>query len=73
MGMVIESQIEGAFTGWSGETIYKLTNGQIWQQARYAYRYHYAYRPRVVIASGSDGWTLHVDGVDQPLPVKRLK
>ena len=33
---VIESQIDGEFEGWEGETIFKLTNGQIWQQAEYA-------------------------------------
>jgi hypothetical protein len=70
--MVIKSQIEGEFKGWDGETIYKLTNGQIWQQARYSYHYHYAYRPNVVIAPGGGGWTLHVDGVSQTIPVKRL-
>ena len=40
-GDVIESQIEGTFNGWTGETVFKLTNGQIWQQASYAYTYHY--------------------------------
>ena len=34
---VIESQIDGEFHGWDGETIFKLTNGQIWQQAEYGY------------------------------------
>jgi hypothetical protein len=29
---VIESQIDGDFEGWDGETIFKLTNGEIWQQ-----------------------------------------
>ncbi|MDR0881742.1 MAG: hypothetical protein LBP55_04270, partial [Candidatus Adiutrix sp.] len=33
----IESQIDGTFEGWSGETVFKLTNGQIWQQSSYAY------------------------------------
>jgi len=26
----IETHIEGDFEGWEGETIYKLSNGQIW-------------------------------------------
>lgn len=33
----IETQIDGDFSGWEGETIYKLRNGHIWQQARYHY------------------------------------
>ena len=45
---VIESQIDGDFEGWEGETIFKLTNGQIWQQTSYAYHYHYAFMPDVL-------------------------
>jgi hypothetical protein len=49
---VLESRIDGEFTGWSGETIFRLQNGQVWQQSSYAYRYKYAYSPRVVIING---------------------
>ena len=34
---VIESQIDGEFEGWEGETVFVLTNGQIWQQSSYDY------------------------------------
>lgn len=70
---VIESQIDGAFKGWSGETIFKLTNGQIWQQSSYAYTYHYAYRPEVVIYSGGGGFKMKVEGLSDSISVKRLK
>ena len=70
---LIESQIEGEFTGWSGDTIFKLTNGQIWQQASYSYTYSYKYRPSVMIFSTSRGYELQVDGMDQRIVVKRLK
>lgn len=70
---LIESQIEGEFTGWSGDTIFKLTNGQIWQQASYSYTYSYKYRPSVMIFSTSRGHELQVDGMDQRIVVKRLK
>jgi hypothetical protein len=46
---VIESSIDGEFKGWDGSTIFKLSNGQIWQQSSYAYMYHYAYNPPVLI------------------------
>ncbi len=36
----IESRITGDFTGWSGETYFKLENGQLWQQ-RLSGRYKY--------------------------------
>jgi hypothetical protein len=69
----IETQIEGTFNGWSGDTIFKLTNGQIWQQASYAYSYHYAYRPEVVIYKAGSGYKMKVEGVDDAINVKRLK
>ena len=38
---LIESKIDGEFEGWSGETLFKFANGQIWQQVTYNYTYHY--------------------------------
>jgi hypothetical protein len=45
----IESAITGEIKGWDGETIFKLDNGQIWQQAEYDYTYFYEYHPDVTI------------------------
>ena len=45
----VESSIDGTFNGWTGDTIFKLRNGQIWKQSSYAYMYHYAYSPEVTI------------------------
>jgi hypothetical protein len=70
---VIETQIEGDFEGWDGETIFKLSNGQVWQQAAYAYTYHYAYRPKVLIYLSESAYRMKVEGVDSTLLVKRLK
>lgn len=69
---VIESQIEGEFSGWDGETIFKLTNGQIWQQSSYAYTYHYAYRPQVLIVGTRGAFKLQVEGVEQRISVIRI-
>jgi hypothetical protein len=69
----IETNIDGDFKGWEGETIYKLQNGEIWQQAAYTYTYHYAYSPSVVIYLGSAGCMMKVDGVDRAVAVKRIK
>lgn len=69
----IESQIDGTFEGWSGETIFKLTNGQIWQQAEYAYTYHYAYRPEVIIYPVRGGCRMKVEDLRETILVKRLK
>jgi len=70
---VVESQIEGNFEGWSGETTFKLSNGQIWQQSSYSYTYHYAYRPEVTIFLSGGGCKMKVHGVSESLPVRRLK
>ncbi len=70
---VIESQIDGDFKGWEGETIYKLLNGQIWQQASYHYHYHYAYSPKVLIYPSEGGYKMKVEGDnDEPIAVRLL-
>jgi hypothetical protein len=71
-GEIIESHINGSFTGWSGETVFKLDNGQFWQQASYAYMYHYAYHPSVSIYPKDTGYQMKVEDVDETLPVRRL-
>jgi hypothetical protein len=70
---VIESQIEGEFKGWTGETIFKLTNGQIWQQAEYDYTYEYAFMPEVTIYKTQGGYKMKVEDVEETIYVKRLK
>ena len=70
----IQSHIDGDFNGWEGETIYRLRNGQIWQQSSYHYHYHYAYAPEVTIYSSDLGCSMIVVGDhDQPISVRRLK
>ena len=71
--VVVESYIEGNFEGWDGDTIFKLDNGQIWQQSLYAYTYHYAYHPKVIIYQTDGGYKMKVDGVDKTIYVIRLK
>lgn len=61
---VIESYIDGEFRGWEGETAYRLTNGQVWQQAAYKYEYSYAYRPEVLIYPGGGGMIMSVAGTE---------
>ena len=58
--------------GWDGETIFKLLNGQIWQQSSYQYHYHYAYMPKVTIYRTDGGYKMKVDGGDQTIYVTRI-
>ena len=70
---VIESEIAGDFNGWDGETIFKLDNGQIWQQSEYDYEYEYAYRPKVTIYKTGGGYKMKVEGMEDTIYVRRLK
>lgn len=69
----IESQIDGEFNGWEGDTIYKLMNGQIWQQTSYTYSYSYSYMPRVMIYQKNGVFFMKVDGSNESVQVTRLR
>ena len=69
---VIESQIDGDFEGFEGETIIKLVNGQIWQQAEYWYHYHYSFMPKVIIYKQGSTYKMKVNGVNKSVGVVRL-
>lgn len=68
---VIESQINGEFNGWEGETEYQLTNGEVWKQCTYNYEYTYAYMPDVLIYSAGGGYKMQVEGTTAD--VQRIK
>lgn len=70
---VIISQIDGEFEGWEGETIFRLMNGQVWQQSSYDYMYHYAYMPEVEIYETKNGYIMKVEDVEETIDVVRLK
>ena len=70
---VVESRIDGEFSGWEGDTIFKLQNGQLWQQSSYAYKYRYSYSPEVLIYKSGSVYKMRVDGVDGEIAVRRLK
>jgi hypothetical protein len=69
---VIETQISGEFIGWRGETIFKMTNGQTWQQSTYSYMYQYAYNPEVLIYEFNGSWIMKVEDVAETIAVKKL-
>lgn len=70
---IIESQVDGDFEGWEGETIIRLMNGQIWQQTEYYYYYHYSFMPEVLIYKSDYSYKMKVNGVDKAIGVTRLK
>jgi hypothetical protein len=69
----IETTLAGEFNGWEGETIFKLSNGQIWEQAEYDYMYSYSYMPEVTIYPTTTGCKLKVEDENETVLVKRIK
>ena len=72
----VVSQIDGPFTGWTGRTVFRLKNGQVWQQIDSDARMGGVNldSPGVRIEQGLFGsWMLQVDGYNSQVRVKRLK
>jgi len=74
----VEARLVGDFTGWSGDTVFRLDNGQVWQQTRNyirAYTLREAmHEPRVTISKGLFGsYDLRIEGVKRVVQVTRLK
>lgn len=65
------SQIEGEFNGYDDGALFRLTNGQVWQQRRYKYKYKYKYRPRVRVYQEQGRWFMEFDCIDEPIEVVR--
>jgi hypothetical protein len=70
----IESRIIGEFTGWSGGTVFRLENGQVWRQSgqgRFVYR---ADSPVVTIRRAALGsYRLRVAGLNRTITVRRIE
>ncbi len=72
MSNTISSKIEGDFTGYNGGAVFRLANGQVWQQKLYKYKYRYMYQPSVHIIYDGNEHMLHVDCMDEPVAVVRV-
>jgi hypothetical protein len=71
----ISSQLVGTFSGWDGQTVFKLANGMIWIQADKDKHFVKELRnPTVVIEKGFlTGWRLRVEGDDEDCKVRRIQ
>jgi len=72
--LLVESRIAGDISGWEGGTMFKLENGEIWQQSN-PERYYYGrvHNPKVVIKeAGISGNWMFIEGFP-PLRVRRVK
>lgn len=71
----INSRIVGKFSGWDGQTIFKLENGMIWVQAdKDKFWVKEVENPNVVIDPGMFGtWRLKIEGYNSECKVKRIQ
>ncbi|MEO5596945.1 MAG: hypothetical protein ABIQ97_07340, partial [Lysobacteraceae bacterium] len=71
-----ETRIAGTFKGWSGNTKFVLSNGQVWQQIDSAAQMGGVNvdSPVVTLEPGFMGsWMLSVEGFNSKVRVKRIK
>ena len=70
----VTANVVGGFQGWTGDTVFELDNGQVWQQAGSG-RYEYTGQDRaVVIERGFLGsFSLKPEGLNRTVRVKRIK
>jgi hypothetical protein len=71
----ITSRLVGTFTGWDGQTTFRLENGMIWQQADKDKFYVKAIKdPVIIIEPGAlKTWRLSVEGHSSECRVKRIQ
>lgn len=69
----ISSSIVGAFNGWHGNTLFKLANGQVWQQTDSSSYDSNLQNPQVVIKRLGFGYLLTLTGHGATVFVKRVQ
>jgi hypothetical protein len=70
----ISSKIIGQFTGWDGDTEFKLENGQIWRQSGNGFLKVSMNNPKVKIKEGTfGGYILSVEDYNSRVKVRRVK
>ncbi|NGP52963.1 hypothetical protein [Thioalkalivibrio sp. XN8] len=70
----IKAGVVGGFQGWTGDTVFELDNGQVWQQTGTG-RYEYSGQDRaVIITRGFLGsFSLQPEGLNRTVRVQRIK
>lgn len=70
----VVANYDGQFTGWSGGTLFKLDNGQVWKQSQSGRVSYKKDRPEITIRRGAFGsYRLSVEGLNRTVRVKRVK
>lgn len=70
----IQSRLVGEFTGWRGNTQFRLENGQVWRQVEAGTLVYSADAPLVTIRRGSfNSYRLSIEGVNSSVRVRRIE
>ena len=70
----ITSRIIGKFDGWTGDTLFRLENGQVWRQSGNGFLKVSLNNPKVTIEKATfGGFRLSVEGYNSRVKVKRVQ
>jgi hypothetical protein len=70
----IRSRVPGLFLGWTGDTVFRLENGQVWQQVESGSFGVRLEDPEVEISRGwFGGYFLAVEGLNRRVRVERIE
>ncbi|MEO0346595.1 MAG: hypothetical protein AAF229_10085 [Pseudomonadota bacterium] len=72
---ILESRLVGDYTGWTGDTVFELENGQVWRQVQSgSARYRGPANPTVYIRKRAFGsYRLRVEGSNRTIRVERVR
>lgn len=70
---VVESYIISDFDGLDHGNVYKLANGQIWEQTEYWIWVWVWVNPKALIWNDGGTYKMKVEGIDRPVVVRRMK
>lgn len=67
-----ESRVDGQFNGWSGSTVVKLQNGQIWQQSEPFLELSLSLAPTAIVYTSQGSNVMYVDGTAKAVGVRLI-
>lgn len=72
MQLIAQEELDEPCHGWDGETVFRLRNGEVWQQAAHRQHRFFQERPLVRIWKHGNRHLLEMQGIREVLPVNRL-
>jgi hypothetical protein len=70
--MITQSELDGPCGGWDGTTVFRLSNGEVWQQSAFRSRRLHLVCPAIrVWCCGAKYW-IEVEGAGEIVPVQQI-